>query len=136
MIFAGFGFRRSATMASLMDALAQAAAASNMAMSARTVTLLATAHDKATAPCLRALADELGLPVHAVQAAQLNATLTLTNSVMVRAWRGSGSTAEAAALAAALAHVGPDARLLHPRAVSTDRLATCALAALAPPRKT
>ena len=136
MIFAGFGFRRSATLASLKDALAQAAAASKTAMSTRSVTLLATAHDKATAPCLRALAEELGLPVHAVQATQLNATLTLTNSVRVRAWRGSGSTAEAAALAAALAHVGPGAMLLQPRAVSTDRLATCAFAALAPPRKT
>ena len=141
MTVAGFGFRHGATLASLRDALDRATAAAGLvATPARSVplpTLLATAQDKAGAPCLRALAEELSLPLCAVAAARIEATPTLTDNATVRALRGSGSTAEAAALAAALMHGGPGARLLHPRAVSTDRLATCAIAALAPrPRKT
>jgi len=146
MTVAGFGFRRGATVASLQDALAQAIEAvaamtathANPAMpavSVQSLVLLATAHDKADAPCLLALADEMNLPMHAVNATSLNATPTLTDSAKVRALRGSGSTAEAAALAAALTHGGPGATLLRPRTVSTDRLATCAIAALALNRK-
>ena len=138
---AGFGFRRGATVASLRDALAQALAAAPPGPRAATVTsplplpplvLLAAPQDKADAPCLRALAYELGLPVHAVDAAVLNVTPTLTDSAKVRALRGSGSTAEAAAWAAASVHGGPGAILLHPRAVSADRLATCAIAVAIP----
>lgn len=138
---AGFGFRRGATVASLRDALAQAMAAAPPWPRAATVTsplplpplvLLAAPQDKADAPCLRALAYELGLPVHAVDAAVLNVTPTLTDSAKVRALRGSGSTAEAAAWAAASVHGGPGAILLHPRAVSADRLATCAIAVAIP----
>ena len=152
---AGFGFRYGATLASLRDALAQAlAAAAATALTTATeptgptdpttattppmatatlrpIVLFAAPQDKADAACLRALADELGLPVHAVEATVLNATPTLTDSARVRALRGSGSSAEAAALAAALLHGGPGAKLLHPRAVSTDRLATCAIATCA-----
>lgn len=135
-VVAGFGFRRGATLESLKDALVQAAAMTSPTMPGHAIVLIATAHDKAEAPCLRALAEELGLPVHAVDAALLNATPTLTDSARVRALRGSGSTAEASALAAALVHGGAGATLLHPRAVSTDRLATCAFAALAPQPKT
>lgn len=129
MMVAGFGFRSGATLASLRDALAHAAAALQPTVSVRSIALLATAQDKADAPSLRALADELGLPVCAVEAARMNATVTLTDHATVRVLRGSGSTAEAAALAAALMRGGPGATLLHPRAVSTDRLATCAIAA-------
>ncbi|MFM9424580.1 cobalt-precorrin 5A hydrolase [Variovorax sp. GrIS 2.14] len=136
MTVAGFGFRHGATLESLRDALAQAISAMPRVMPLRSIALIAVAHDKAEALSLRALADELGLPVHAVGATQLNSTPTLTDSATVRALRGSGSTAEAAALAAALVHSGPGAMLLHPRVVSTDRLATCAIAALAPQRKT
>ena len=66
----------------------------------------------------------LGLPVHAVDAATLSRQETRTQSKPSRAARGTGSVAEAAALAAA----GPGARLLAPRVVSQDGLATCALA--------
>jgi len=135
MIVAGFGFRSGATLASLQDALVQAAAAMPSATRVQTIVLLATAHDKADAACLRALAEEMGLPVVAVTAQLLNAVPTLTDSFKVRSLRGSGSTAEAAALAAAQMQGGTGATLLHPRAVSSDRLATCAFAALAPQRK-
>ena len=137
MMVAGFGFRRAATLASLRDALAQALEVARLATtSAHAITLLAVAQDKASAHCLRALATDLGLPLRAVAPAQVAATPTLTDSAAVRALRGTGSTAEAAALAVALMHGGPGAKLLHPRAVSTDRLATCAIATLAPHPRT
>lgn len=119
MIAAGFGFRGAATVESLRDALERAAAG-------RPVTILAAPADKADAEALRRLAETLGLPVVAVAAAELAAIDTPTRSPRVVAARGTGSMAEAAALAAA-GRAGP-ARLLGPRAVSADRLATCAIA--------
>ncbi len=128
-LVAGFGFRRGATLPSLRDALRQAL---TQAPQATAITLLATAHDKAAAPGLRALAAELGLPVCAVPHVQMAATPTTTDHAVVRARRGTGSTAEAAALAAARLQGGGDgATLLQPRAISTDRQATCALASFA-----
>jgi cobalt-precorrin 5A hydrolase len=131
MMVAGFGFRRGATLASLRDALAKALEVAQPATPAQAITLLAAAQDKAEAPCLRALATDLGLPLCAVTPAHVANTPTLTNSDAVRALRGTGSTAEAAAMAAALMHSGPGAKLLHPRSVSTDHRATCAIATLA-----
>lgn len=137
MMVAGFGFRRGATLASLHDALAQALEVAQLPTTwAHSITLLAAAQDKAGAHCLRALAADLGLPLCAVAPAQVAATPTLTDSAAVRALRGTGSTAEAAALAVALVQSGPGARLLHPRSVSTDRLATCAIATLTPRPRT
>lgn len=112
VIAAGFGFRAGATRDSLRDALARAAGG-------RAVAVLATAEDKAPA-----LAAALGRPVTAVSVAEIRAQATLTRSAASLAARGTGSLAEAAALAAA----GPGARLLGPRAVSEDGCATCALA--------
>ena len=89
--------------------------------------------DDASVP---ALATELGLRLCGVAPADLATIPTLTDSLTVRALRGSGSPAEAAALAVARRHGGPRAALLQPRAVSADRLATCALASLAPPSRT
>ena len=117
MIVAGFGFRGAATAESLLDAL-------DKARGPQAPALLATAEDKAAAPALQALSARLGLPVHAVTLDALAQVETLTHSATVRALRGSGSVAEAAALVAA----GPGASLLGPRAVSADRMATCALA--------
>lgn len=132
MMVAGFGFRGSATLASLHDALARALQSAQHAaglLPATTqiaqITQLATAHDKADAACLLALAAQLGLPVCAVAPRPISTAATWTDSAAVRARRNTGSVAEAAALAAA----GPGGRLLQPRSVSSDRLATCALAA-------
>lgn len=124
---AGFGFRAGATPSSLQAALAQALAQAEG--DGAPLTLLATVQDKADAPCLQALAAQLGVPVCGVAPAQIEAAPTLTHSQAVHARRGTGSVAEAAALAAA----GPGAKLLHPRSVSPDRLATCALATVALP---
>lgn len=117
MIVAGFGFRTSATVESLADALARAGGPTG-------VGALATAADKAASAPFRALADRLGLPAITLMPAALQAQATQTHSSASLAARGTGSLAEAAALAAA----GPGARLLAPRAISADGLATCALA--------
>ena len=111
MIVAGFGFSSRATPESLSGALA----ATGFRPEA-----LATLADKAGA--LAPLGEALGLPVIAVTGPLPE---TATQSAASLKARGTGSVAEACALAAA----GPGAYLLGPRAVSPDRLATCALAA-------
>lgn len=116
MIVAGFGFRSGATADSLRDALAQTGA--------HLPDALATLDDKATMPAFTALADRLNRPVIPVADTALTHTETLTQSPASQAARNTGSVAEATALIAA----GPGARLLAPRVISTDRLATCALA--------
>jgi cobalt-precorrin 5A hydrolase len=117
MIVAGFGFRAAATADSLRDALARAAGE-------RKVMAFAVPEDKAQAGCLSALAREVAVGVHAITADDLSRQQTTTEASRVRAARGTGSVAEAAALAAA----GPGGRLLAPRSISADRLATCAIA--------
>lgn len=117
MKVAGLGFRAEAEVASLRAALDAAGGLSG-------VTALATSEAKAGTAVFLAFATELGLPVVAVSPADLAAQITLTNSTKVREKTGAGSLAEAAALAA----LGPDARLLGPRAVSHDHMATAAIA--------
>lgn len=116
MIVAGFGFRTGAALPSLQAALALAQEGHASA------TLLATAQDKAAG--LLPLAEALGVPVVGVTPEALATMNTHTRSAASLAARGTGSVAEAAALAAA----GPGARLLQPRRISPDRKATCALA--------
>lgn len=116
MIVAGFGFRSGAGLPSLRAALALAQ------QGLPPVTHLATAADKV--PALATLARALGLPLTGISPEALAGVSTRTDSAASRAARGTGSLAEAAALAAA----GPGARLLTPRHISTDRMATCAIA--------
>ena len=116
VIVAGFGFRASASAESLTQALDRAGPAR--------VAALATADDKAATAAFRNFAQAQALPVHAVDADTLARQETATRSAASIAARGTGSLAEAAALAAA----GPGARLIAPRVVSADGLATCALA--------
>lgn len=115
MIVAGFGFRSDTSLAALQDALAQAGGVAG-------VTHLATVAAKA--PGLLPLGQKLGLPVLALPPEALLGQPTLTRSDRVRALHGTGSVAEAAALAAA----GPGSRLRGPRAVSADGSATAAIA--------
>lgn len=117
MIVAGFGFRTGATPSSLRDAFEAARADCGLE-----VTDLAAPTDKVQP--LAPLADELGLPVVAVAPEVLEGMPTATASLASLAARRTGSVAEAAALAAA----GPGARLLVARCVSSDRMATCAIA--------
>ncbi|KAF0174389.1 MAG: hypothetical protein FD162_1212 [Rhodobacteraceae bacterium] len=116
MIVAGLGFRKDAGVASLRDALARAGGLHAQA--------LATAADKAEALVIQSLAAELALPLRAIPSETLRSQQTLTQSPRVSALYGTGSLAEAAALAAA----GPGARLLGPRVTSQDGKATAALA--------
>lgn len=115
MIVAGFGFRTGASADSLRAALAACGPVPD---------LLATAAGKADCAGLRALADEMGLNIHSVTTERLTAQMTLTHSPASQAAHGTGSVAEAAALAAA----GPGARLIAVRQISPDRMATCAMA--------
>ncbi|MBL9053503.1 MAG: cobalamin biosynthesis protein [Tabrizicola sp.] len=115
MIVAGFGFRSGVTLAALQDALARAGGPGG-------VTHLATVAAKAAG--LAPLGEALGLPVVAVPPEALKDQPVQTHSERVDALFGTGSVAEAAALAAA----GPEARLWGPRAVSANGQATAAIA--------
>lgn len=116
VIVAGFGFRAGACVESLASALARAGG--------ERPDLVATVVDKAGAAMFKDFAAGLGCPALGVDAAQLVGQVTLTRSQASVAARGTGSVAEAAALAAA----GQGARLIGPRVVSADGCATCALA--------
>lgn len=115
MRVAGFGFRAEASEASLHDAYARAGGGAGA---------LATVAEKALAPAFAGFAKATGLGVLVVSAEDIAGTQTLTRSGRVAERFGAGSLAEAAALAAA----GPGARLLGPRAVSGDGMATAAIA--------
>ncbi len=115
MIVAGFGFRTEAGLESLLDALHRTGGRPEA---------LATAKDKAVAPAFRDLARRLGLRIVAISPQRLEAERTASRSSISLRHRRVGSVAEAAALAAA----GPGAQLVGPRAISSDRMATCALA--------
>ena len=115
MRVAGFGFRKGATVAALQDALQRAGGPLG-------VTALATADDKVSG--LQPLGRSLGLPVIGVPVTALAVQPVLTRSPRVQALYGTGSLAEAAALAA----TGPGARLLGPRTQSQDGTATAAIA--------
>ncbi|SOH94264.1 cobalt-precorrin 5A hydrolase [Monaibacterium marinum] len=109
MRVAGIGFRGSAGAAAICDALGGAQ-----------VDALATLQRKADA--LRAF--DLGWPVIGVSDVEIAAMQTPSHSERVFAQLGTGSLAEAAALVAA----GPDARLLVTRRISSDGMATAAIA--------
>ncbi|OKO79183.1 cobalamin biosynthesis protein [Bradyrhizobium sp. NAS96.2] len=117
MKVAGLGFRREASVASLREALDAAGGAEGLAA-------LATVSEKTDATALRLLAQELGLLIRGIPADALAEVETVTQSELVRAAFGTGSIAEAAAIAAA----GRGARLISARAVSQDRMATAAIA--------
>jgi cobalt-precorrin 5A hydrolase len=117
MRVAGLGFRKEATIESLRDALAAAGGA-------RGLDALATVTDKAEAAVIVSLARELDLTIRPVPAEILAGVETSTHSVRIETMFGTGSLAEAAALAAA----GRRARLVSARAMSRDKSATAAIA--------
>lgn len=117
MKVAGLGFRRDVTLASLREALVATGGRGGIAA-------VATVSDKAESDVLKLLARELGVPIKAVPADVLAGIATPTQSERIKERVGTGSVAEAAALAAA----GRRARLISTRAVSQDRMATAAIA--------
>ncbi|MCG2625763.1 cobalamin biosynthesis protein [Bradyrhizobium sp. WYCCWR 13023] len=117
MKVAGLGFKKEATLASLREALVAAGGPGGLAA-------VATISDKADAEVLKQLAHECGVPIKAVPADVLASIETPTQSKRITETFGTGSVAEAAALAAA----GVRARLIATRAISQDRTATAAIA--------
>ncbi len=115
MIVAGFGFRKEASSDSLSDALARATRG-------HAPTVFATLQNKAGD--LREFAKAQGLPLIPIAPELAAAQSTRTQSHASLTHKSTGSVAEATALAAA----GPNARLIGPRSISTDRMATCAIA--------
>ena len=113
MIVAGFGYSTRASLDSIQDALARAQ------LGQPPVTALAALADKAS--LLEGLARAMGVPVIAVTGPLPD---TPTQSERSLSERGTGSVAEACALAA----VGEGGYLRQTRVISGDRLATCAIA--------
>ena len=111
MRVAGIGFRPAASLAALSDALDRAGPAD----------ALATSTAKAQAPVIVALARARGLPLIGVKVAGI---ATPTQSPRIIAMHGTGSLAEAAALAA----LGPGAHIVVTRVTSSDGMATAAIA--------
>lgn len=116
MIVAGIGLRAATTEATLAALLQEAEA-----QTGHPVQALATATEKATHPALTALAQSRALPLHTVA---INGIATRTQSPRITARFGTGSLAEAAALAAA----GPGATLTLARITAPDGMATIAIA--------
>lgn len=116
----GIGFRAAADLASLQDALQQVLDAAGGGGIDAVVTEAAKAREKV----FREFAQVLGLPGLGITAQDLGQMITPTQSERIQDRFGTGSLAEAAALAAA----GPAARLVAQRVVSGDGMATAALA--------
>ena len=112
MRVAGFGFRRAASLDSLRAALALAGGE---------VAALATAEAKVAG--LQGLATEMGVPVIGISVQDMGRQ-GVQGSDRVKALYGTGSVAEAAALAAA----GQGARLVVGRVTSPDGMAVAAIA--------
>lgn len=122
MRVAGFGMNSRATVETLREALAAAGPAEALAALGGAGLAEALAALPAHAAMVAELARALDLPL--IEVASVAGILTPTQSRRSLAAHHTGSVAEAVALAAA----GPDARLLAPRAISSDRCATCAIA--------
>lgn len=120
MKVAGIGFRASATLADLRQALDLLQTQPDA---------LASLQAKAAAEPLKTLARELGLPLIALAEEDIAGEQTLTCSPRIKARFATGSLAEAAALVGARqARPGARARLIAPRIVTANGLATAALA--------
>lgn len=113
MRVAGLGYRSGTPLSSLSALLAKAEAKGGQ------VHALATLPEKVAG--LQALGQARGLPVLGVAVAGVP---TPMQSPRIQALHGTGSVAEAAALAAA----GPGARITVARITAPDGMATCAIA--------
>ena len=114
MRVAGIGLRTAATLETLQALLAQAGS----------VAALATLADKADHPALVALARAASLPIRPIARESLAGLATQTRSCRIEQGFGTGSVAEACALAAS----GPGAHIVTPRITSADGMATLAIA--------
>ncbi|MGR3837382.1 MAG: cobalamin biosynthesis protein [Cognatishimia sp.] len=115
MKVAGFGFRGATTAESLRNAYEALGGDAEV---------FAAPADKAEAACLKDFARDMGIPIQPISTDAMQVIDTPTQAARVIEKRGTGSVAEACALAAA----GAKSRLLAERHISQDRMATCALA--------
>lgn len=120
MRFVGIGFRAAADLGSLQDALQKVL----LVAGPDRIDALVTESAKAREKVFRDLAQTLGIPGLGITVADLEQMITPTQSQRIMDRFGTGSLAEAAALAAA----GPGARLVAERVVSGDGMATAAIA--------
>ncbi|KIN75380.1 Precorrin methylase [Sulfitobacter noctilucae] len=116
----GIGFRAAADLASLQDALQRALSATE----GQRIDAIVTEAAKSREKVFQELAQLLRLPGLGVTQSDLAQMITPTQSQRIQDRFGTGSLAEAAALAAA----GPTARLVAERVVSGDGKATAAIA--------
>ncbi|ROU00060.1 hypothetical protein EB809_08855 [Marinobacter sp. R17] len=116
MKVAGFGCRQGANVSALQEALVQ------LIERHGAVDRLAAA--ESMLPRIEALGRALSLPVIPVADQDLSGVVTLTQSEASQQAKGVGSVAEAVALLGA----GAGSRLLGPRVISSDRMATAAMA--------
>ena len=115
MRVAGFGFRIGASQESLAQAFVSAGGVADA---------FATVSEKADVPELVALASARQREIFSIDPDELNTATVITQSEASFRRYGTGSVAEATALLAA----GKGARLIAPRVVSSDGMATCAIA--------
>lgn len=120
MRVAGIGFRGAAEVTSLQDALSRAL----LDAGDGPIEALVTEAAKSRTRVFREFAASMQLPGLGVTVDDLGRMITPTQSLRIQDKFGTGSLAEAAALAAA----GPGARLIAMRVVSGDGMATAAIA--------
>ncbi len=121
MKIAGLGFRRTATPADLRAVLSLVGHVPDQ---------IAVLRRKGQTPTFQQFAADFGRPVILLDDADITGEHTETCSPRIKARFGTGSVAEALALVAARRHTKPEtpARLICPRYVSSDGLATVAIA--------
>ena len=120
MRVAGIGFRAKATLEDLRNALA---------LTGIRPDALASLAAKAAQPALIDLARELALPLIALREEDIAGEQTRPCSPRIKSRFGTGSVAEACALVAARQGAGlARSRLITPRLITADGMATAALA--------
>jgi cobalt-precorrin 5A hydrolase len=113
----GFGLRESATVASLHDVLAQVGGPDS-------ISAVATLADKSDLIAIKDFQRATRFAVVEIPREAIAGLVTTTLSPRINEAFETGSVAEAVALVAA----GPGARLIATRAISSDGLATAAIA--------
>lgn len=119
MRIVGIGCRAEATQSALIEAIEMALIASSGPLDA-----IATTVERAESRMVRAVAKRFNLEIIAVDPADLAGKVTPTQSPRILARFGTGSLAEAVALIAAES----SAQLLCSRQISSDGMATAAIA--------
>ena len=121
MICAGFGFRSEVSEACLEDVFSQICELHNVT---GTIKSCATVTSKANSLAFQGFAQHQNLTIVALSLDQIAGQKPLSYSALSSKLYGTGSVAEASALAGA----GDGATLLGPRIISHSGKATCAIA--------